>query len=760
MKRLIFVFFLALHFSSLLFPQKTGLVFSGGGAPGIAHIGILKALEENQIPVDYITGTSIGAIVGGLYAMGYTLDEIIGFFKADDFKHWSKGESAPADVYYFKTLDSNSSLIDLKFPIDNQKPLNLKTGWIPTHLLSPHAMNYAFTAFSAQATAASRGNFDHLFVPFRCVASDVYNKQAYVFRSGHVSDAIRASMTFPFEIKPIEIYGHLLFDGGIYNNFPVDIMQKEFNADYIIGSLVAYNPPKAEKGDVLMQLQNMIIHSGNHTLPSTDGLFLDFDLKKFDTFDFSKVDELVKIGYDSVMAHLDEIKSRVPRRVSTEEMAQRRENFRSRFPELTFQHIEITGVDSIQKQNMQRLFTTKQKTLTLIDFKKAYYKLIADERISEVIPRPVYNDSTRHFDLNLNVEARNQLKVMVSGNLSSSVANQVYMGVNYQNLRKFPTTLNLDAQSGKIYRGIDCETRIDMPTRKDMFLKFSMGVHKFDYFEGNKLFFEDNYTPFISQNETVGRLETGLASGMNSLIRVGIGYGVLSDYYNEDETLVKGMNEKDTYTMGKVFGKIESNTLNNLMYPTKGHHYSTLLQLVQSKESFPPYDDPSQAIASKKDVWWQLRGKWEQYFAVSSHLSVGTYAEWCYSTRNLLQNYTATVIQAPAFQPTPYTRTVFKEAFRSHKFAAIGIKPVYNFSAHFHLRSEFYWFIPYQTIKKSAGRSPFYSTGFNSSQCMWESTLAYNFKAASSALFANYSTHQWNVGLSIGILLFNPRFTD
>lgn len=736
--------------------QKVGLVLSGGGGPGMAHIGMIKALEENNIPIDYITGTSIGAIVGGLYAMGYSPEDIASFFKSDNYKQWSNEKISPSEIFYFKISENKASLFDINCPIRKHERQNLKTGWIPSNLFSPHAMNYAFVPLCAQANAVSEGNFDSLFVPFRCVASDVYNKKAFVFRAGQLSDAIRASMTFPFAIKPLEIDNCLLFDGGIYNNFPVDIMQTDFQPNYIIGSVVAYNPSKANKQEVLMQLQNMIIHNTEYSIPTANGLLFNFDLKKYDTLDFSKVDELIQIGYDSVMAHLDEIKAKVSVRVSTTEMAERRTKFQQKFPVLTFQEVGINGVDSVQEKYIRRLIGLNNKNFGLNDFKNAYYKLISDERIAEVIPHTVYDTAAGKFHLKLNVEAYDQLKVSVGGNLSSSIYNQLYVGLKYQNSNAFPTTITIDAQTGKIYNGIEIGTRIELPTQSNMLLKLSANIHTSDYFTENKLLFE-NSNPDYSQSEIAGKLALCLPLGMSSIISVGTGYGFLKDFYKLTPNFATG-NDKSSYSIAKVFARVEGNTLDNSTYPTKGHHFSTSIQLFKSDEKYLPYNYLAQNTLN--DFWFQFKGKQEHYFTLSSHLSLGTYVEICYSTRNLSQNYNSTIIQAVAFQPTPFTRMVFNETFRSNQFAAMGIKPIYNFTENLHLRTELYCLLPYQTINKVAEQTPQYSYNFTKRNFMWESTLVYNFKKASAGLYANYANGNWNVGLNIGTLLINSGFLD
>lgn len=133
------------------------------------------------------------------------------------------------------------------------------------------------------------------------------------------------------------------------------------------------------------------------------------------------------------------------------------------------------------------------------------------------------------------------------------------------------------------------------------------------------------------------------------------------------------------------------------------------------------------------------------------------------STRGLLNNYMATMIEAPAFQPTPHSKSVFNPAFSANQYLALGVKPIYNLNKQFHLRGEAYWFIPYESINRATDNTPYYSAPFSSSQFMAEASLVFNFKIASAALFGNYystSPSHWNFGVNIGFLLFNPKFTD
>ena len=182
----------ALLFAALQigYAQKVGLVLSGGGAKGAAHIGVIKALEENGIPIDYITGTSAGAIVGSLYAMGYTPEEMVELMLSEEFSYWQTGTVENEYKYYFKRPDPTPEFGH--FSIDMTDSLQVKASFLPQSLINPIQMNQAFMALFSQATAKAGWNFDNLFVPFRCVASDIYSKKAIIFKNGDLGDAVRA----------------------------------------------------------------------------------------------------------------------------------------------------------------------------------------------------------------------------------------------------------------------------------------------------------------------------------------------------------------------------------------------------------------------------------------------------------------------------------------------------------------------------------------------------------------------------------------
>lgn len=340
MKKILLLIILTLTLSVPTKAQKVGLVMSGGGARGLAHIGVIKALEENNIPIDYVAGTSMGAIIASLYAMGYTPEEMEAIIASEKFKRWYSGKMSKDDIYYFRRNEERPDILNLR--IDTKDSIRLV---MPTlNLIDPTQMNLGFLEMYAAANAACKSNFDSLFVPFRCVASDVYNKKQIVYSDGDLSDAVRASMTFPLVFKPIKKDSILVYDGGIYNNFPADVMKRDFNPDLIIGSVVSKNPPLPKESDLMSQLENLIMDKSNYSIPDSNGIVINMKLDEISLLEFDKLQKLSEFGYIKTNELMDSIKQRVNRRTSATELKNKRNKFKAGMPEMRFKRIEITGI--------------------------------------------------------------------------------------------------------------------------------------------------------------------------------------------------------------------------------------------------------------------------------------------------------------------------------------------------------------------------------------------------------------------------------
>ena len=762
-------FFLFLSACLLLLPfvqaQKVGLVLSGGGAKGMTHIGIIRALEENNIPIDYITGTSMGAIIGSLYAMGYSPDDMEALLRSEDFKRWYSGQVEPEYGYYFKQNRPTPEFFNIRFSFKDS--LHIKPQILPTSMVNPIQMNLVFVELFARATAACSGDFNRLFVPFRCIASDVYNKKPLIMRRGDLGDAVRASMSFPFVFKPIEVDSVLAYDGGIYNNFPTDIMREDFKPEVIIGSVVAANPGKPKENDLMSQLENMIMQKTDYTLPDSLGIIMTFKYDDVSLLDFDRLQELHDIGYNRTISLMDSIKGRIHRRVSAENVRLRRLVYRSNLPQFRFRDIYIEGANPQQQAYIKKEFHDEDhEVFTYEDLKRGYFRLLSDNMISEIIPHAVYDSENDLYSLHLKVKMEDNFSVRMGGSVSTTSSNQIYLGLGYQDLNYYSKEITLDGQIGKVYNNAQLMAKIDLPTRIPTSYRLIASLSTFDYYKKDKLFSKNDKPSFNSKDERFVKLMVALPFLANKRAEISIGYGKLQDNYFQSSVINfdKDRSDRSTYNLlGGAIGFYGS-TLNARQYATKGYFEKLVAQVFSGKEKFIPGNPTETSVTTKeRQSWLQISYMKYAYHTMSPKFTLGWMAEMLYSSKNFSENYTATMLQAADFSPTPHSKLMYNEAFRANQFLAAGIKPIFVFNDMFQFRSEFYGFVPIFPIKKNALNKAYYGKAFSRFEYIGEISVICQLPfGAISAYVNHYSSpkKEWNVGLTLGWQLFNYRFIE
>ena len=756
---------LCLFFLPFTQAQKVGLVLSGGGAKGMTHIGIIRALEENNIPIDYITGTSMGAIIGSLYAMGYSPDDMEALLRSEDFKRWYSGQIEPEYGYYFKQNRPTPEFFNIRFSFKDS--LHIKPQILPTSMVNPIQMNLVFVELFARATAACNGDFNHLFVPFRCIASDVYNKRPLIMRKGDLGDAVRASMSFPFVFKPIEIDSVLAYDGGIYNNFPTDIMREDFRPGVIIGSVVAANPGKPKENDLMSQLENMIMQKTDYTLPDSLGIVMTFKYDDVSLLDFDRLQELHDIGYNRTISLMDSIKSRIHRRTSAENVRLRRLVYRSNLPQFRFRDIYIEGANPQQQAYIKKEFHDEDhEVFTYEDLKRGYFRLLSDNIISEIIPHAVYDPKNDLYSLHLKVKMEDNFSVRMGGSVSTTSSNQIYLGLGYQNLNYYSKEITLDGQIGKVYNNAQLMAKIDLPTRVPTSYRLIASLSTFDYYKKDKLFSKNDKPSFNSKDERFVKLMVALPFLANKRAEISIGYGKLQDNYFQSNVINfdKDRSDRSTYNLlGGAIGFYGS-TLNARQYATKGYFEKLVAQVFTGKEKFIP-GNPTETSFTTKDrqSWLQISYMKYAYHTMAPKFTLGWMAEMLYSSKNFSENYAATMLQAADFSPTPHSKIMYNEAFRANQFLAAGIKPIFVFNDMFQVRSELYGFMPIFPIKKNALNKAYYGKAFSRFEYLGEISVICQLPfGAISAYVNHYSSpkKEWNVGLTLGWQLFNYRFIE
>ena len=707
MKRFLLSIYLLLMMSFPITAQQVGLVLSGGGAKGAAHIGVIKALEENNIPIDYVTGTSMGAIIGSLYAMGYTPDEMLELILSKEFGYWQTGMVEEDYMYYFRKPDPTPEMAH--FSVDFSDSLQVKTNFLPQSLI--------------------------------------------IF-------------------KPIWKNNVPLFDGGIYDNFPVKPMKEAFHPDFIFGSVVSGNNRKPSENPY-NQLESMIMQDTDYDIPEEEGMIARFVFTDVSLLDFPKAKAIMEVGYKRTLSMIDSIKQRVQREVPLEEVNRRRKAYKASLPPLIFKNIYVTGVSDAQKKYIEsQLHRDINDEFSMEEFKRVYFKILTYSKIKEIIPHAMYNRLNKTFDLYLDVKITDEVNIGLGGNISSHQANQLYLGLGYRYLGRYAIDADAGFQVGNSFSGVMLNGRMYLQTRIPTYLNWQ-GVYSYKrYSESQSLFYEDMVPAFIKQKELYTKVKLGFPFLNRAKAEIGLAYGQLNDYYflNSNISFPDADFEHSQYNLFSGSLNIEENSLGTKVYPITGTKRLLNAQYITGTEKYISKDHPELSANKKTHSWLQMKGHWEQYHEINNYFNFGYMGEIVLSSKNLMNNYTSSVLQAPAFTPTPHSNIVFNEAFRANQYAAFGVSPIVKFGKLVHFRLDMYGFAPLYEIKKQTQNyngtqvdMPYYGKFMRSFQYMGEAAVVLHLPFACISVYANgysYPKSNFNVGVNIGYLIFNPKMLD
>lgn len=740
--------------------QSVGLVLSGGGAKGIAHVGVIKALEDNDIPIDYVTGTSMGAIVGSLYSCGWSPDKMMKFFTAPDFTYWSTGVINKDRIYYVNAPDPTPQWAALNLDINNKDGDNIS---LPSNLISPLPMNIEFLRLFVPYTAQCDANFNNLFVPFRCVTSDVYAKHKIVLSNGSLGDAVRASMSFPLVFKPIKMDGVLVYDGGIYDNFPVDVMQEDFNPDFIIGVSVSSPDKKPQEGNVYSQLEDMIIQNNNYSVPAKNGIKIQVPVLNFGVLDFGKAETIYEIGYKTGLEMVDSIKKRVSARVPLADVTKRREVFAENTPTIEFDKVEVTGLkDEGQARYLKYLFTrNKNGKMNMDQVENSYYEAVTDGTLSNLLPQAELGKNHKNNTLLLEATPKKPWSVGVGGWVTSSANSMLYMGIGYHTLSYNTLDVRLNAWVGQSYMAGMLSAKFNIRSEVPSNLKFEGVLSKQKFYDSDLLFFEKSSPTFITENDNFIRVGYERALGHRSKLYSNLGYGYLSDSYFPNNVTDYAQTEKDKmqFHVGAFrIGAARSN-LNDIMYPSQGEELRGDILLTYESNRYTPHGDEALRSSFHGRARASAEIYWTRYYNVSGNWHIGALANALATLQHLEMDYTVTKIHAPAFAPTPSTQSIYNEAFRSDNYLAVGVIPIWEPVQRMQLRGDFYAYSPMRNLVRD-GEKAHYDGWFRKVHFIGEIAAVYNLPFASLSIYGNYLSYpkkNWNFGINFGLFIKAPK---
>jgi NTE family protein len=269
---------------------KIGVALEGGGAKGLAHIGVLKWFEDHHIPIDYIAGTSMGGLIGGLYATGYSPDEIARIVKEVDWDRVMAGRTDYPDLSFRRKEDLRALPNRVEFGLRGgiQTPGGLNSGQEVRLIIDRYVLPYSAVA-----------SFDMLPTPFRCVATDLVSGKEVVFRDGSLPDALRATMSIPGVFSPVKQDGKVLADGGLLNNLPTDVV-KQMGADIVIGVHLSTGPVTPQNLTSLFQVaggaSDVMIGANEMRGIEHADILVTIDVAGYSTLDFSRAEKIIPLG--------------------------------------------------------------------------------------------------------------------------------------------------------------------------------------------------------------------------------------------------------------------------------------------------------------------------------------------------------------------------------------------------------------------------------------------------------------------------------
>jgi len=756
---------LIFYFISLSFigwgQQKVGLVLSGGAAKGIAHVGVLKALEENEIPIDYIVGTSMGGIIGGCYAAGMSPGQIEDIILSEDFLNWVRGRTEENQNYYYFKNDDTPSFIRLNLSLDSTFSVLFNTS-----IANDLSLNFALAEKFAQPSAIANNNFDSLFVPLRVMVADIFTQSEVTLDHGALSDALRATQTVPLFYNPIRIEGKYLFDGGVYNNFPVDVAQRVFKPDVIIGSNVSskvYEEYPYDQDDKLISrsLLYLMLDKSDPSLVPDSGVYIQPNVNRYTSFDFAKARALIDSGYAQTIRQMPEIKSKIAERRTCESVAQARNKFNNKTPAFFVDKIEASGYNSNQQRYINRFFKKTGPALSFSEVKSGFYRLASDDYFNNLHPSFSYDTTKKMFSLKLSRRPQNNFQVDFGGVIATRSISNIFLGLNYFYFNRSLTHFEANFSTGDFYKSAHLKSRIDLPIRGQFYIEPEATFNKWDFFLG-KDFVVRNIKPTV-----LNRIDRRI--GANIGIPIGNRYKLTAqgayisnrDQYTNNDILVSTDTLDVLYVSGGRAGvSLSSNTLNRKQYASEGKRYFFSVDLFNLSENLEP--GSTSAIAEPvelKHKFVRAKISMEQYFLKGVY-STGYLIEGVVSNQDPFSNYTASVINSQTFAPLQDSRTLLLENFRSFNYVAGGIRNVVRLRNNLDFRLEGYMFKPLETLVEGSNQETMLNQNLSDIYFAATAGMVLHSSVGPISLSLNYyddKENQLGVLLHVGFLLFNKN---
>ncbi|MFR9523030.1 MAG: patatin-like phospholipase family protein [Rikenellaceae bacterium] len=787
------------------YSQSVGVVMSGGGAKGLYHIGVLEALEENGIPIDYVAGTSMGSIVAGLYAAGYSPTEMRDIVTSGEIEGWLSGRIDNSYGAYYRQYRSIPSLFSLRLdtksltPLDEELTTNYNNGadkssaaeknvnnlssaasraslYLPSSLISSTQVDMTLSRLFAAASESIGGKFENLMVPFLCVASDMRNHQAVVLTSGDLGESIRASMAIPIAFKPIKRDTTLLFDGGIYDNFPWKPLLEEHNPDFIIGSIcTAGNTELTEQSSLIDQIFAITTQKSDYTLPEGNPT-IQRDVP-VGMLDFANGSWIIDLGYEDTMEQMADIKSKIVERRDSIYYDQRRQEFLAKVKPLIFESYQINGLTEEQNLYVHDFLHTSsrrnnvlQRKMPFEELQENLYQILSSGDFSTEYPTIKYNPHSQLYNFDIDLATKPQLKLSVGGHLTSTAFNQLFLSINYQQVKRVAQSYYADLYLGTMTTSSIIGGRTDFYIKSPLFIDYY-----FAYSNINRTYSDLGNITSVTNSESVKTRDnhfsvgSGFPLSRRNLLTLRMNIGWDYYYYETPDDLDSSeldqsmLYDRTRFSFGAAKLELQQNTLDHLNYPTSGSKLETSIIAVMGHER-NYQDDYSRTISEEaiKHRWVGARIKYDKYFTPpgDSWFSLGVNFDFVATTLQQFGNPTTSMLMMPAYQPVAHSQMIFMPDYSAYAYAGAGIIPIVNIAPNMLLRTGFYGM--YRSNYSIDGIDPDI-IGSDRLHYVSEASLAYNSSLGALSLsLIKYDLNDWNnlyLLFGFGVPIFSPKGT-
>ena len=540
---------------------RVGLVLSGGGAMGIAHIGVIQAIEEAGIRINYITGTSMGSLIGGLYAIGYSSDQLAEIATSNNFTELFTEKPDRRYISNYEKISDDRTIAT--FPI-SEKRIDLPVGIIS----GQNVYNYL-----SRLTQSVHGinQFDDFEIPFASVATNLETGEAEVFRSGYLPDALRASISIPSIFSPHEVDGKLYVDGGLVRNIPVEDAI-EMGADYTIAVDVSSPLMKKDSLNTITKVLNQSLYFRIHDYADVQRQMADYvvrmdELEPYSSADFDLAEMFLRIGQQAGQKHLEDFKKIAARQKGTPTKRPGIENT----GKFQVASIEVHG-NSFYDDSfiLSQLDFVPKSTLEINTIEERVAKLYSSQYIDNVTYQ-LLPGTDEYYTLQINVEENDTDEFKVGLRYESDAQASILFEGNFQNL----------LHEGSLTRGeLRLGDRINIQADHIYYgaLGSNLGLlTSFEYLSENVDWHLQNRRTSRFKDE-VFRIE--LSGGNYFSIQNLVSIGIRRDFNRHSNRINYGSVNVTDQNYHSIFLRFIRDKLNRKAYPTNGRklilegHYS------------------------------------------------------------------------------------------------------------------------------------------------------------------------------------------